>query len=218
MKEVDVKLMKQVTDGIVRPHAVILAMFVVIAGCATPPQTVERVEPPKIERPVPEPEVDTRVYRYEDRYFVSGAAIDKPTNIDDPMQALRVIQVKEGANQVLVISAFEKAGRDGASRNAETWFGIEMPSFAPGTYDVAKAVKLTYYRFTLDDNVRYDGKEYEGSITIEGEKDGAIIGSCDVRVRGITWSFEKPAAVFDLPFSGSFRIKQIPLEATRIGR
>lgn len=212
------KLMKQLTEGGVRPPVVILALFVVIAGCAAPPQTVERVEPPKIEQPAPKPEVDTRVFRYEDRYFIAGASIDKPTNIDDPMQALRVIQIKEGPNQVLVVSTFERAGRDGASRNAETWFGIEMPSFAPGSYDVSKAVKLAYHRFTLDDNMRYDGKEYEGTITIEGEKDGAIIGSLDVRVRGITWSFDQPSAIFDLPFTGSFRIKQVPLEATRMGR
>ena len=84
-------------------------------------------------------------------YYVKGAVIGDPKDVDDPLQAIRVIQLKPGADEVLVISSFDKQGET----SLETWFGIELPSFAPGTYDLADARKISFYRRITSYNVCY---------------------------------------------------------------
>lgn len=184
------------------------------AACSGSKEEIQRIEP-ELESPdipsLPQP----RVFRYEDRYFVQHASIDDPTKIAEPMQAVRVIQLKEGENAVLVISSFEKLNEGGEDVAQETWFGVEMPSFEPGTYNVSRAVKISYYRFNLGKNgTRFDGTSYTGTITIESIADGYIIGSVDIVVSGVTKSFDKPTHPFTSTFTGSFKIQDVPFEAT----
>jgi hypothetical protein len=194
--------------------ATIVAVSFAIQACSGPKEEIRNIEPeiarPKMETPPP-----PRVFKYEDRYFVRGAAIGDPTNVDDPVQAMRVIQVKEGAHAVLVITSFDKTNEDGKDVALETWLGVEMPSFAPGTYDLAKATKVSFYRFYLGQSgVRFDGTSFSGTITIESAIDGFIVGSIDAMISGVTKSFDHPSKDFQSRFSGSFRIADVPLEAT----
>ena len=194
-----------------------LALFLaaaLLASCSAPKEEI-RTEKPEVKSVDITPPVPTRVFQFEDRYYVKGAAIDKSSNIDDPMQALRVIQIKEGPNDVLVISSFEKIQENGKPMPSETWFGVELPSMAPGVYDLAKAGTVSFYRFYLGDKPRrLDGQKFTGTLTIEEAKDGAIIGSLMTTISGVSKSFELPTEPFTTDFFGSFKIKEVPLEAT----
>lgn len=203
--------MRHRTRSYLRP--ILLLSLVWLAACSSSKEEIQTVKPETQKTPVPIPDVDTRVYDFEDRYFVKDASIDRETNIENPVQALRIIQLKPGSNQVLVISKMDKV--DGVG--VETWFGIEQSSFAPGTYDVAKAANVKFYRFVLGPNSkRFDGSAFRGTITIEREKDGMLIGTMDVSINGMTKSFTEPSAVFSSPLFGSFRIKEVPIEATSV--
>ena len=192
----------------------LLLTAAVFASCSAPKEEI-RTEKPEVKNVNITPPVPVRVFQFEDRYYVKGAAIDKSTNIDDPMQALRVIQIKEGPNEVLVISSFEKAQDNARSVPSETWFGVELPSMAPGVYDLAKAGAISFYRFYLGDKPRrLDGQKFTGTITIEEAKDGVIIGSIMAGISGVSKSFELPTEPFTTDFFGSFKIKEVPLEAT----
>jgi hypothetical protein len=159
------------------------------------------------------PPPTARVYTYSDRYMIPNASIDKATNIDDALQAIRVIQLKAGPNQVLVLSSFDKLGET----SLETWFGIEMPSFKPGTYKLAEAANMAFYRFYLgEDRKRIDGETYEGNITIEEYKDGYVSGSIDATINGVTKSFEEKSKQVRVKFTGSFNIQEVALENTKM--
>jgi hypothetical protein len=195
---------------------VLCALGIFIASCSSSQQEIAKIEP-EIAKPKLETLPPPRVFAYEDRYFVQDASIDNPANIADPLQAIRVIQLKEGKNAVLVISSFEKVSEDGKDIPTETWMGIEQPSFAPGTYDIARAVKVSFYRFQLGQSgVRFDGKTYSGTVTVESLTGGYLIGSLDVRISGETKSFDKPNRDFSTRLSGSFRIQSLLLESTTI--
>ena len=203
-----------------RRSAVLFCCLVLVgfSRCSGPKEEIKELKPEaKHEEPrLPE---KPRVFNFEDRYYVRGASLDNPTNIDDPLQASRVIQIKEGPNQVLVVNSFNPDYVNGQKVNVETWFGIELPSFAPGTYQVADAVTAQFYRFYLGEHSRsLVGKRYSGSVTIEGLSDGYLIGSLSVTVSGITRSFEEKAGQVELSLTGSFRIKEVPLEATVVGK
>ena len=190
-----------------------LSLAVLLGACSAPKEEVKpvvvEVKPEPLAPPPP-----TRVFQFEDRYFVRGAAIDLETNIDDPLQAIRVIQLKAGSNEVLVISNFEKA-EAGRTQASETWFGLELPALAPGRYALERVTNIRFFRFLLGEKPeRLDGASYDGFINIEEIKDGFIIGSLNVTVTGISKSFDKPSQPFTLVYSGSFRIKEVPLEAT----
>ena len=192
------------------PLLLVLPVFW-LASCSGSKEGIQTVKPETQKTPTPVPEVDTRIYDYEDRYFVKDASIDRDTNVDDPLQAIRVIQLKSGPNQVLVLSKIEKVNGIGV----ETWFGVEQPSFAPGVYDIAQAANVRFYRFFLGPNSkRFDGKAFRGAITIERAQDGMLIGTMDIMINGMTKSFTEPSANFSSTLSGSFRIKEVPIEAT----
>jgi hypothetical protein len=196
--------------------AVLLASILLIAGCSGPKEDIQQIKPeiskPHIETPPP-----ARVFKYENRYFVRNASIDNPANIDDPLQAIRVIQLKEGPNAVLVISSFDKSDAGSSDAAVGTWLGLEFPSLAPGTYDIARAVKTSFYRFDLGQaRVRYDGKTFSGTVTIESDSDDYLTGSLDIHIAGETKGFDKPHAEFKTSITGSFRIQEVPLEATII--
>ena len=198
--------------SIISPALCFCAAFV---SCSGPKEEVKpaplQTPPPVLSIPAPE-----RVFRYEDRYFVRNASIDSPANITEPLQAIRVIQLKPGANSALVISSFEKTQENGEETATESWFGIEMPSFASGVYDVSKAVNVSFYRFSLGKSgKRYDGKAFKGVLAVETAADGYIIGTVDVIITGETKSFNEPAQEFTTDFRGSFRIKEVPVEAVK---
>ena len=196
-------------------RVIVFALALLAGACSAPKEEVKPVIPEvKLEPLTPPP--PARVFEFEDRYFVRGASIDLETNIDDPLQAIRVIQIKQGESDVLVISSFEKAGND-RSQATETWFGLELASLAPGRYPLSSAKNARFFRFLLGDKPeRLDGKSYEGFINIEEIKDGYITGTVSATVTGVSKSFEKPSMPFSMPYSGSFRIREVPLEATVI--
>lgn len=190
-----------------------LTLGILLLACSAPKEEVKPVVVDVKPEPLTPPPAN-RVFQFEDRYFVRGASIDLETNIDDPLQAIRVIQLKAGSNEVIVISNFEKA-EAGRTQASETWFGVEMPVLAPGRYPLSSAKNIRFYRFLLGDKPeRLDGASYDGFINIEEIKDGFIIGSLNATVTGVSKSFEKPSQPFTLVYSGSFRIKDVPLEAT----
>jgi hypothetical protein len=194
------------------PAVFLLAAVLLLVSCSSPKEEVAVVKPDAPEK-IDLPKTDARVFKFEDRYYVKNAAIDKATNIDDPVQALRVIQLKEGTNDALVISAFDKVNDEAQ----ETWLGVEFPSLAPGTYDLAKAAQIKFYRFYLGDaHKRFDGVSYEGKLTIEEKKDGFIIGYVEATIKGVTKSFDVPSQEMNLKFFGSFRIQEVALDATLI--
>ena len=190
----------------------LLPFVIFCVSCSSPKEEVKPVTP-EVQQKLDLPKIDARVFKFEDRYYVKNAAIDKATNIDDPVQALRVIQLKPGANETLVISAFDKV--DGEAQ--ETWLGLEFPSLAPGTYDLAKAVEIKFYRFYLgESHKRFDGNSIEGKLTIEERKDGNIIGYVDATIKGVTKAFDTPSQELSMKFFGSFKIQEVDLDATRI--
>jgi len=185
---------------------------VLFSACSGSEEQVRmEIPPPKKAEPAVTPPPAEREFTFNERYFITNAAIDDPENIDDALQAIRVIQLKKGANQVLVISSFDRL----ADTSMETWFGIEMPTFAPGTYQLKDAKKLAFYRFYLgDDRKRIDGESFEGTVTIEEEKNGYLIGSLDATIQGMTKSFEEESRPVRVRFMGSFRIQNVNLEDT----
>ena len=184
---------------------------ILLAACSAP-EEIKTEQPPIAKKDsVITPPPAARVYTYNERYFIPEASIDDATNVDDPLQAIRVIQLKKGANKVLVISSFDKLGES----SLETWFGIEMPSFAPGTYELSEATQLAFYRFHLGEKrKRIDGERYGGTLTIEEYKDGYISGHIEAKIAGITKSFEEESRPVKVTFTGSFRIQEVALENT----
>ncbi|MBN1446505.1 MAG: hypothetical protein JXA28_01140 [Bacteroidetes bacterium] len=194
----------------------IVLFAVLLAACSGSEEQVRmEIPPPKKAEPAITPPSAEREFTFNERYFIKNASIDDPENIDDALQAIRVIQLKEGRNQVLVISSFDKL----AESSLETWFGIEMPSFSPGTYQLKDARQIAFYRFYLgDERKRIDGESFEGTITIEEEKDGYLTGYIDATVNGVTKSFEEESKPVRVTFSGSFRIQEVKLEDTMMKR
>jgi len=190
----------------------IALLAVLLAACSgTEEQVRMEIPPPKKEEPKITPPPPEREFTFNERYYVKSAAIDDPENVNNPLQAIRVIQLKEGNNEVLVISSFDKL----AQQSMETWFGIEMPSFAPGRYRLADAERILFYRFYLgDERKRIDGESYEGTIEIEEHSDGGLIGYIDATVNGVTKSFEEESKPVRVKFSGSFRVQEVELENT----
>ncbi|NOY05285.1 MAG: hypothetical protein GXO82_01410 [Chlorobi bacterium] len=194
------------------------ALVLFISSCSAP---VEKEEKPKEEKPrVEKKEVppEPRNFSFEQRYFIRNAAIGKSTDIENPFEALRVIQIKKGTDEVLVINKIKTVTVNGSKEATETWFGIELPKFEAGkTYDVEKAVRVQYYQFNLGaPRVRYDGQSYRGTITVDGFEDDYILGSVDVEVTGTTTSFSKPPGTFKHRIAGAFRIQIVPLDALKM--
>ncbi|MDT8322581.1 MAG: hypothetical protein RRA94_00615 [Bacteroidota bacterium] len=190
----------------------LLFTFLLMVGCSASNEELKTEAPPVAKKDsVVTPPPAARVYTYNDRYAISDAAIDEATNVDDPLQAIRVIQLKEGRNSVLVISSFDKL----AEQSLETWFGIELPSFSPGSYSLADAANIQFYRFYLgDQRKRIDGESYEGTVTIEEFRDGYVSGYVDATINGVTKSFEEKSKPVRVTFTGSFRIQVVDLENT----
>ena len=204
------------TMNIRRLLPAVLLGALLLPSCASPKEEIQTVKP-EIGKVDVTPPAPPRVFQYEDRYFVRDAAIDPSTRVDDPLQAIRVIQLKPGTHDVLVISVFAKEKEGGAEVASETWFGIELPSMAPGTYDLAKATEAKFYRFRLGDKpLRLDGQKFTGTITIEDSRDGFLTGAIVASIEGVSKSFHDASAPFTTAFTGSFRIKEVPLEATLI--
>lgn len=189
-----------------------LAAAVFLAACSGSENNVPPEAPPVAKKDsVITPPPTARVFTYNERYFIENASIADAKDIDDALQAIRVIQLKEGKNQVIVISSFDKLGET----SLETWFGIEMPSFAPGTYNLADAVQAAFYRFYLgDERKRIDGQVYEGTITVDSNDDEAVTGYIDATINGQTRSFEEESKDVRVRFTGSFRIGKVDLENT----
>lgn len=192
--------------------AAIALLAVLLVACSGSEEQVRmEIPPPRKEEPKITPPPPEREFTFTERYYIKNAAIDDPENIDDALQAIRVIQLKEGKNEVLVISSFDKL----AQQSMETWFGIEMPSFGPGKHQLADAERILFYRFYLGDKrKRIDGESYEGTITIEEGDDGYLIGYVDATVNGLTKSFEEETKRVRVKFSGSFRVQEVELENT----
>ncbi|MCB2203624.1 hypothetical protein KQI65_02660 [bacterium] len=190
----------------------LIPILALAIACSSANEELKTEAPPPAKKDtlaVPPP--PAKVYTFDERYFVPNASIDDATNISDALQAIRVIQLKEGKNSVLVISSFDKLGE----QSLETWFGIELPSFAPGTYELRDAKNAAFYRFYLgDERKRIDGESYEGSITIEENSDGYVSGYIDATINGITKSFEEDSKRVRVKFTGSFRIQKVDLENT----
>ena len=195
-----------------RTSAAIILFAILLAACSGSEEQVRmEIPPPKKEEKKITPPPPEREFTFNERYYVRNAEIDDPENINDPLQAIRVIQLKEGNSEVLVISSFDKL----AQQSMETWFGIEMPSFAPGTYQLTDAERILFYRFYLgDERKRIDGESYEGTIEIEEHQDGSLIGYIDATVNGVTKSFEEDSRPVRVKFSGSFRVQEADLENT----
>ena len=179
----------------------------------------EVAPPPKVESKIPTdpPQEPPRRFSIIDRYYVRNAALASPKQIDDPLQAIRVIQLAPGESEVLVLFTMDDPQRDNAHGKVEMWFGIEMKSFSKGTYDFANITHAQFFKFDLSQNsIRYDGQNYSGTVTIEGVEAGHLIGSIDATIKGETRSFEKPSEKFQLRWQGSFRVAEVPLEATQM--
>ena len=192
--------------------AFLLITLLVLAGCSGAKEELKTEAPPVAKKDtVVTPPPTERVYTYSERYAIPDATIDEATNVDDPLQAIRVIQLKEGKNSVLVISSFDTL----AGQSLETWFGIELPSFAPGSYALADAANAELYRFYLgEDRKRIDGESYEGKLTIEENSDGYVSGYIDATINGVTKSFDADSKPVRVTFTGSFRIQVVDLENT----
>ena len=92
-----------------------------------------------------------------------------------------------------------------------------MPSFEKGVYELSKAVNVRFYRFRLGGSaIRFDGTIITGQLTIERDVDGYIAGSIMADVSGETKSFDEPTRPFKTVMVGSFKIKEVPLEATKM--
>ncbi len=191
----------------------IVVVAIALAACSGAEEQVAVQQPVVEPTPVKEPVVDTRVFKYTERYAVRGALLAKATNVDDPVQALRVIQLVRGAHDALVISAFDKEG----DTPTETWFGIEFPALKPGRYDLEQASAMQFYRFHLGDvRKRFDGSRARGTLVIEEFGDDAVIGSIEATIEGEMKSFDTPTETARVAFSGSFRIGRVNIEDTMI--
>ena len=193
----------------------LLVIVLLLAACSGSQEEVrETVTEVKTDTLPPPPE-EVIVYDFNERYFVRNAAIDDEKEVENPLQALRVIQMKKGTGQVLVISAFED--KDGGKVKLETWLGIEMPSFAPGRYDLSEATQFRFFRFYLGEkSKRMDGEKITGGLKIEKLEDGYLIGSIKAEITGQTKSFDAESKEITATLNGSFRIQEVRLEDTII--
>ncbi|MDH7514380.1 MAG: hypothetical protein QHI48_00695 [Bacteroidota bacterium] len=206
------RIFPRTVQSAVRRSLLFAPLFMVLS-CSAPKEEVEPLKVEPIAEPLKPPE-PVREFQFEERYLVRHASIDTSTRVEDPLQAVRVVQLKPGANTVLVISSFDKSSNTKRAA-VETWFAIELPSFEPGTYDLTDAKRLVFHRFFLGEkSERADGESFKGRLIIEGMEGGAIVGSVDATVSGTTKSFELPSRPFTTRFTGSFRIKEVPFEAT----
>ncbi len=188
----------------------LLCLLVVVACSGTEEQVKTDVPIIRVDT-VAAPQIDTRVFKYNERYFVRGALLAKATNFDDPVQALRVVQLVQGAHDALVISSFDKDGET----PTETWVGIEFDHIEPGTYSIETATAFQFYRFYLGDvRKRFDGINATGSLTVTELTNDAIIGVISLKVEGVIKSFESNPEPANLGFDGSFRIGRVALEDT----
>jgi hypothetical protein len=191
----------------------LFAVFVLLA-CSAGKEQVEVDTPVVRVDTIAPPVLDTRVFKYNERYFVRGALLAKATNIDDPVQALRVIQLVRGAHDALIISSFEKE----YDVPTETWLGIEFKTMRPGSYSLQQAEALQFYRFYLGDvRERFDGEKATGTLIIEEMTDEAIIGHINAEIKGVLKSFEDDPRPGTREFSGSFRVNRVDIEDTMIG-
>jgi hypothetical protein len=204
----------------IAPILSIVLLSCLLAACSTPEKVVQEAPPEKPAEPiVKELPTTTQVYKYNERYYVKGASIAEDTDFDDPLQAIRVIQIKESRNEVLVISAFDQAKIAGKDVGMESWLAIEMPSFEPGRYDISKAIALKFYRFELGDiSKRYDGAGYTGSLEIKKVTEEKITGFLNIMIKGTIKGFNVANNDFAMSFSGSFNIDVVPLDATQYGK
>jgi len=188
-------------------------------SCTAPKEEVKTPEV-KTEKPRPltEYKPETKVYEYSERYFVRKASIAPVADVEDPLQALRVVQLKEGPNEVLVLSRIDEEGEAGSKSPMETWLAIELPDFSKGSYPLGKAVKAQFHRFYLGEgSARFDGTNFDGVMNIDGTRDGYLIGWIKAVIKGERKSFETETTAETIRFSGSFRIEEVPLEATIMG-
>lgn len=194
------------------PLLVIALLFVACSGSQE--EIRETVTEVKTDTLPPPPE-EVIEYDFTERYFVRNAAIDDEKEVKDPLQALRVIQMKEGSGQVLVISAFEDM--DDGKVKMETWLGIELPSFAPGRYDLTDAAQFRFFRFYLGEkSKRMDGEKITGRMKIEKLENGYLSGAIRAEIRGKTKAFEAESQEITVNLEGSFRIQEVRLEDTMI--
>ncbi len=195
-----------------------LTLVLLMASCSAPVEKVveRKEEKPRVEekKVLPEP----RDFTFEQRYFVRHATIGLSTDIENPFEALRVIQVRRGKNEVLVINKIQTDTLNGRKEATETWLGVELPKFEAGkTYDVKSATRVQYFRFKLGvPRVRYDGQNTRGTITVDGFENGYILGSIDLTISGSTKSFSKPPEQFEHHLAGAFRIQVVPLDALKM--
>lgn len=189
-----------------------LVLSVFLAACSGTEEQIKPETPPAPPKTTEiKPVEPVREFTYNERYYVTRATIGDPSDVDDALQAIRVIQLKPGANEVLVISSFDRQGET----SLETWFGIEMPSFAPGRYDLADAGKIAFYRFYLgEQRKRIDGQKSSGTLVVESNENDELIGTIDATIDGVTKSFEEASKSVQVRFTGSFRIQKEDLENT----
>lgn len=191
--------------------AIFAAIFLFSACSSTKEEVTPPPPPPVVRGEKPEVAPTEREFTYTERYYVKNAVISDPSEVKDALQALRVIQLEAGSAETLVFSSFDKKGE----ASLETWFGIELPSFAPGVYDLSTATKIAFYRFYLgDDRKRIDGSSSEGKIKIESNQDGELTGSIDATINGLMKAFDQQNQEVKVTFTGSFRIKLVDLENT----
>lgn len=191
--------------------AALFATVFLFSACASTEQQLPPQAPPVAKEKEIKPVEPEREFTYTERYYVKGATIGDPTKVNDPLQAIRVIQLEPGSGEVLVLNTIDKMNESAL----ETWFGIELPSFAPGIHDLAQATKVSFYRFYLgDDRKRIDGSSCEGRIKIESNTDGELIGAINATVNGNMKSFQAGNSEVKIVFTGSFRIQEEELENT----
>ncbi len=202
-------------DVIMKQLFPLLIIVLVVAACSGSQEEVRETVPVVKADTLPPPPEEVIVYDFTERYFVRNAAIGDEKEVENPLQALRVIQMKEGTGQVLVISAFED--KDGGKVKLETWLGIEMPSFAPGRYDLSDATQFRFFRFYLGGkSKRMDGERITGGMKLEKLEDGYLYGSISAEITGQTKSFDSESAPITAELKGSFRIQEVRLEDTII--
>lgn len=191
---------------------VFLFFAIFLVSCASTEEQIPPQAPPVEKKQTIEPVQPERVYSYTERYYVKNAVIGDPKDVEDPLQAIRVIQLQPGGNEVLVISSFDKLGES----TLETWLGIELPKFEAGKeYDLTNAVRISYYRFYLgEDRKRTDASTATGVLKIERNENGELIGAIDAKLQGANRVIGKPDVPVEIAFSGSFRIQEEAIENT----
>lgn len=202
--------------------AILCSAVIVFAACSSPKEEIkETPPPPKQEEPKMAPPVEaTKLYKYNDRYMVPASRISDATDFNDPLQAIRVIQLRQGMNNVLVISSFDKMMIDGKETPVETWIGIELKSMMVGKYDLATdALNKQFYRFVLSDKgKRFDGVEITGTVEIKESTREYVAGFINASIKGETKGFDQANQDFALSFSGSFKVDRVDLENTLMGK